>query len=391
MPHFKLKLQNPLNIPVKIWVLAPFIETKDENLDYYYDFSQSIAEYTKVFDALQLQWQWQPVTIDDYSIVIDSICREKDQNISFPIVLNICDGDEINGTPGISVVRLLAKKGLVYTGAEEFFYHITTSKIAMKQAFDNSKVPTAKWEAIHTESQDISGIFERLGSPIIVKPSISGGSMGVGTKNVVYNEPEVKQLITKMFEGYRGWNLVTDGLIAESFIAGPEYTCFIIGSYNEPNNAIVYEPVERIFHPSLPENEKFLSFDRLWEIYEEETAMPNEENFYEYEQVGNDIIDEIKQLSWDAYVSVNGTGYTRIDLRKDKQTGKLYVLEANAQCGISDDENFTSIGAILRISGKTFTELVKEIIIESVDRSNTNSFTAPQKNADILITTAATR
>ena len=51
-----------------------------------------------------------------------------------------------------------------------------------------------------------------------------------------------------------------------------------------------------------------------------------------------------------------------MDLRLDKATGKIYVLEVNAQCGLSEDEDYTSIGAILRLSGKTFTELVKEII-----------------------------
>ena len=40
----------------------------------------------------------------------------------------------------------------------------------------------------------------------------------------------------------------------------------------------------------------------------------------------------------------------------------MYVLEVNAQCGISEDENYTSIGAILRLSGNTFTDLVTDII-----------------------------
>jgi len=44
----------------------------------------------------------------------------------------------------------------------------------------------------------------------------------------------------------------------------------------------------------------------------------------------------------------------------------LFVLEANAQCGISDDENFTSIGAILKHSNISFTSLVKEIIENSL-------------------------
>lgn len=151
-----------------------------------------------------------------------------------------------------------------------------------------------------------------------------------------------------MFEGYRGWNLTAAGIIAEKFITGREFTVLISGSYTNPANAVIYTPIERVFHSSLPAREKFLSFDRLWEIYEEESAMPNEENFYEYQAAPADLVEQIKKLSWDAYVATRGKGYTRIDLRMDESSGKLFVLEVNAQCGISEDENFTSIGAILR-------------------------------------------
>ena len=357
------------NHQIKVWVLAPHLQTADANIDYYYDFTQSIAEYEKVFAELDIEWKWQPVTIEDYAAIIDAIVKEKDFGSKTPVVFNLCDGDEINGTPGISVVRLLAEKGLIYTGADEYFYNITTSKIPMKQAFDKAGVASAAWKAIHDKDADTENIFEELGTPIIIKPSVSGGSMGVGVKNVVYNHTELKEQVDKMFAGYRGWDLAADGLIAESFINGPEFTVLISGSYNNPKDAKIYTPVERVFHESLPEHEKFLSFDRLWEIYEEETAMPNEANFYEYELPDASLIEEIKRISWDAFIACKGCGYTRADVRMDKETGKLYVLEVNAQCGLSEDEDFTSIGAILRLSGKTFTELVAEIINDAFTRN----------------------
>ena len=353
---------------LKVWVLAPYLITNDANIDYYYDFSQSIEEYTKTFAALNINWQWQPVTMNDYAAIIDDIAAEKEAGIFFPLVFNICDGDEINGTPGISVVKLLEEKGLVYTGSDEYFYNITTSKIPMKEAFDKHYVPNARWEAIKIKEQYTNGIFDRLGTPIIVKPSVSGGSMGVGIKNVVENKAELNEQIYKMFDGYRGWNLAADGLIAESFITGPEYTVLIVGSYDKPGEANIYTPVERIFHPSLPDKEKFLSFDRLWEIYEDEEPMPNEGNFYEYEIPAAALIDAIQKISWDAYVACKGKGYTRVDVRMDSATKKLYVLEVNAQCGLSEDENYTSIGAILRVSNKTFAELVIEIINDAFVR-----------------------
>ena len=367
-----MALNNPLSSLsphlIKVWVLAPHLVSGDANIEYYYDFSQSIAEYEKTFTELGIEWKWQPVTLKDYRSVIRSIVKEKESGNKTPVVFNLCDGDEINGTPGISVVQFLEEKGLLYTGSDEFFYHITTSKIPMKRAFDKAKVPSAKWEAISSTNQKLDSIFLKLGSPIIVKPSISGGSMGVGIKNVVHNQTELQDQVSKMFEGYRGWDLAADGLITESFITGPEFTVLISGSYNNPKDAKIYTPVERVFHASLPEEEKFLSFDRLWEIYEEEAPMPNEANFYEYALPDASLIDEIKKISWDAYVATKGCGYTRVDVRMDKETGKLYVLEVNAQCGLSEDEDFTSIGAILRFSGNTYTELIAEIINDAFTR-----------------------
>ena len=361
MPDLSLAIPK-LKKPIKVWVLAPQLITDDENLDYYYDFSQSIIEYTKTFSELNLNWKWQPVTINNFTSIINEILFEKENNNCVPVVFNICDGDEINATPGISVVKLLQEEGLIFTGADEFFYNITTSKINMKRAFDKARVPTPEWVPIHSQNQDLEVIFENLGNTVIVKPSISGGSMGISTKNVVTNICDLKKQVDKLFSGYRGWNLQGDGLLAESYINGQEYTALIVGSYNDPEKATLYHPVERIFHQSLPENEQFLSFDRLWEIYEEETAMPEEDNFYEYSSPHSSLVEEIKKLSWDAFVAVKGTGYTRVDIRRDRNTGKMYVLEVNAQCGISEDENYTSIGAILKLSGKTFTQLVKEII-----------------------------
>jgi D-alanine-D-alanine ligase len=201
-----------------------------------------------------------------------------------------------------------------------------------------------------------------------VKPAVSGGSMGVGVKNVVSDQPSLQSLVNAMFEGYRGWSLTADGLLVESFITGPEFTVLISGSYDRPEEAKVYAPVERIFHESVPDQEKFLSFDRLWEIYEEETPMPDNGEFYKYGIPDASLIDTIKKISWDAYVATKGYGYTRVDVRMDKNSGKMYVLEVNAQCGLSDDEDYTSIGAILRLSDCTFTALIAEIIYDAIRR-----------------------
>jgi D-alanine-D-alanine ligase len=345
------------------------VKVDDEQIDYYYDFSQSIAEYTSVFNFLTLPWKWQEVNMITFKSVIDFIDEEKNKGDFFPIVLNLCDGDEINGAPGVSVIKYLEEKGIVYTGADEYFYDITTSKIPMKIAFDKAGVPNAPWSYFFNDDDyHPENILSITGTPLIVKPAISGGSMGVGIKNVVETKEELSTLTENLLSGYRGWNLNSGGFIAERFINGPEFTVFISGSFDKPENAVIYTPVERIFHHSLPDKERFLSFERLWEVYETESAMAEDANFYEYGKPEETIIDALKKISWDAFVATKGKGYTRVDIRQDAASGKLYVLELNAQCGISEDENFTSIGAIIKATGKPFSLLVEEILVDAVHR-----------------------
>ena len=353
--------------PYTIWVLAPHLESDDPNIQHYYDFSQSIQEFTNVFDELKAQWKWQPVTMDNYKEIIRSISVSS--NGKTPLILNLCDGDEVNGTPGVSVIHELEKYGLIFTGSDVHFYNTTTSKIPMKKAFDKAGVSTANWRVITDKKGSTKGICKRVGTPIIIKPAVSGGSMGVSVKNVVQTEEELSKRVEEIYKGYHGWNLLVDGLFVEQFITGPEYTTFITGSADDPGNCIVYEPVKRNFHESLPDSEKFLSFDRLWEIYENETPMPENGNFYEYGPAEPSLIPLLKKLSLKAYKSCGGKGYTRIDIRQDASTGKLYMLEVNAQCGLSEDENYTSIGAILKVSNVSFTEIITEIMKDALRRS----------------------
>ena len=352
----------------KVWVLVPSLVSSDSTIDYYYDFTQSILEYTNTFKELGLEWQWQPVTRYDYVTIIDAIASSSDTTDCFPLILNLCDGDEINETPGISVIKYLHEKGLIFTGANELFYSLTTSKIVMKDAFDKANIKTPLWKVIGNIATENNKLLEELGNPLIVKPAISGGSMGIGIKNVVSDVTSMQNLIQELNNGYKGWNLTSGGLIAEQFVKGPEFTCLIVGSFEDKESAIIYTPVERVFHASLPENERFLSFDRLWEIYEEESPMPEEDHFYEYALPQHSIIQLIQQLSWDAYCAVKGIGYARVDLRMNSQNGELFVLEVNAQCGISEDEDYTSIGAILKFSNASFTGLVAAIIKEAILR-----------------------
>jgi D-alanine-D-alanine ligase len=346
-----------------VWILAPQIDTPDSNLQYYYDYEQSKGEYTKAFKEIGCAWEWVNVKMGEIEGVVRKI---KAQTRKTNIVVNLCDGDELNGVPGVSVIEELERHDIVYTGADEWFYRITTSKIPMKEAFDQAGVPTAKWRVIDAYEPVTAGLFREVADVLIVKPAVSAGSMGLGIKNVVSTESELREILSDMKDGYHGWSVDAGGVFVEQFIQGREFTTLVVGSASSPDSLHVYQPIERVFHKSLPEREQFLSFDRLWNLYDKEQPLPGEENLWEYSLAPAELTAELKKITIDAYKAVGGTGYGRVDIRMDSRTGRLYVLEVNAQCGLSEDEDYTSIGAILRFDKKSFTYLTIEIIDDAL-------------------------
>jgi D-alanine-D-alanine ligase len=346
-----------------VCALVPSAPSAGGALDYYNDYDQSRAELDRAFGALGMDWRWQPVTLGDFRDVIDSLVHECAGREL--VVLNLCDGDEINGVPGVSVIRHLDACGVRYTGADEGFYRATTSKIDMKQAFDRAGVPTPAWTVVERGSAAVGDVFTRLGAPLIVKPAVSAGSMGITTRSVVSTVGELLEQLRLLELGYQGWDLAGGGVFVEQFVSGTEFTVLITGSVSQPEHIVVYPPVERVFHHSLPPTEQFLSFDRLWEVYERETPVGVDEYLWEYGSVDAAMTARLSEVSMAAYRSVGGMGYGRVDLRVDAATGAIKVLEVNAQCGLSEDENYTSIGAILRFGGRTFHGLIGEIVADA--------------------------
>ena len=352
---------------LKVWVLVPHVLTCNQDINYYYDFKESYKEFETCFQTLNISWVWLAITNKNYKEKISKIKREKEDGVCFPVVFNMCDGDDINDVPGLNIIQYLNELQLVYTGADTYFYNITTSKIKMKSCFDEHQVCTSFWKVLL--DSNLQQVFDSITKPIIIKPSVSAGSLGIGVQNVVNSFDEFKKIYLKLKKSNTSeWKLNHGGFLAESFIKGCEFTTFIVGSYSFPKLAKIYTPVERIFHASLPEEEKFLSYERLWEIYENESSMPNQEDFFQYHLPPPELIEEIKSLSWQAFCALKGMGYARVDLRYDTQTKTCYVLEVNAQCGLSEDENFTSIGAILKYCNLGFDDLVIDIINDAFAR-----------------------
>lgn len=304
----------------------------------------------RAFQAMGVPWTWVPVTLLDIHMRVEAARKEG------ATVLNLCDGDDAQGLPGVQVIEALDGSGVAYTGSDRFFYGITTSRRAMKLRFRAGAVPQADWWCVATPGADLS----ELRYPVILKPDVSGGSYGIETSSVVRNLLEARRQLDRLFSGaLHGRDFRHDGVIAEEFVDGSEFSVLVVGDWNDPGGLEVYPPVERFFADGWP---RILTYEINWERYEGDRPPISDKPGFWHGKVESAPVQDLVDLARRAYVAVGGIGYGRVDLRRCRTSGRIVVLEVNANCGLSSDPHSSTVGAILSIHASSFSDLVGRIL-----------------------------
>jgi D-alanine-D-alanine ligase len=360
--------------PFEAWrptvsVFIPYFD-KDGRLESpEYDLPAFREELHSWFTALGYEWRWVPVTLNNLRSTIDEL--EPSRLANRCLVMNLCDGNEVDGSPGVSVVRALEDAAIPFTGSSSFFYDITTCKVALKTKLREHGVPTAPFVPLRDLPSDVARLETEVGFPAFVKPEVSAGSGGIGLKSRAHHAGEVMARVTALLASEDGEFYRRSGIFAERFIDGPEFTVLVVADRRAPLGARAYPPAQRLFHSSLPRHERFLSYDRYWSEYKEESRLPEGEPFYRFGQAPAHLRRRLSDLAVRAFVAVGGQGYGRVDVRLEERTDELFVLEVNANCGISGDKE-TSVGEILLQSEIPATSLVAEILRDAYDRHASN-------------------
>ncbi len=364
MPHFG---NNPLLGEVRpvVWTLTPFRLEDAMLVSESYDWCYYKRELATTLRSLGVPWILQPVVPGTVNEVVSQI---REGAAAGPtLVFNLCDGYDRQGMPGLSVPRALEAAGLSFTGAGAEFYSISESKVEMKRRFREAGVSTADWVAL-PDSGPVSGVIEQLGAPVLVKPAGSSSSYGIGLKSVVNTDEGAAARRDELRCGeYARW-LAGDTIMAEQFLDGPEYTVLVGGYADNPAGIWLLPPAERIFDESIPEAERFLSCDRYWGWYDEESPPPDGRPFYTHRLAPPGVVPKLEDLARRAYCAVQGHGYGRVDIRGDRRTGELYVLEVNANCGLSGGRE-SSCGSILELAGISYRDLIGRILEQVLRKS----------------------
>lgn len=348
-----------------VWALIPHSLEGDRLTAATYDNERTKSELAASFAALELPWVWQPVVLGSMADVIEQVTASGARRPT--VAFNFCDGLDRDGTPGLSLVKELAKAGVPFTGSDARFYETSTYKIRMKQLFAVHGVETAPWEVLPRTGR-LRGVCARLGAPLMVKPDVSCASCGITLRSKVCSDAELEARRDELRTRDMVNLLLESDIYTERYLAGDEYTVFVGGFRDDPDHIWTLPPARRRFAASIPEAERFLTYDRYWGYFREESTPDAGEPFYRYELVAGDLREELVDLAKRAYCAADGFGYARVDVRRDTVNGRLSVLEVNANCGLSGD-NETSTGWILQLMGWHFPGLLRRIIDQTLQRA----------------------
>lgn len=272
------------------------------------------------------------------------------------VVMNLVDGQESDGWPGISILRLVEASGIAFTGATSAFFSLDTSKQGIKKHLLETGLTPGYYD-LSVEPEDVDYALQQINKlrmPIIVKPSPSSGSRGITGKSVTWDAREALEIARKIRKEF-------GGCYVEEFIAGREFSALVSGDIN--CGIKTYVVMERVFSQQVDLYQRFLSYDMKWVEWGLDAnsgkkwwpaiAPPEEQA-------------KLQDASRRIYEAVGGCGYCRMDLRMDLQ-GNVYVVDVNANCSVDCDEG-SAMGLILQASDLSLTHFLETMLQYGMQR-----------------------
>jgi len=263
------------------------------------------APYMQGFD-------WEMVTLKDP--ILDILRGLKEQN-ELDVYLNLCEGNEIDDTPGwkyqgIDVVRALEELDMPYTGADPKFFDPTREE--MQAAADANGVNFAKGYRV-TSVEEAQRLVKNLRYPIMVKHPKSYGSTGMFRESRVDTPEQLAKQVERICAEFGAARM-------EEFIVGKEYNVLVVDNPDDLSNPIAYPPAELIFPPG----EEFWHTDVKWDY-----NVP-----FDFKEVTDpEMIPRLHDIAIRMYKAMDGVAYGRCDIRMNEQ-GELFVLEINPNAAI---------------------------------------------------------
>jgi len=225
--------------------------------------------------------------------------------------------------------------GIPYTGSGVMASALAMDKVATKRIWLSHQLRTADFEVLSVDElsiDNLKGVAQRIGYPLMVKPPHEGSSIGVSK-------------VTDLASFEKAVNLAKQydrEILCERFITGQELTCPVLGEGHDARAL----PVVRIQAPEGAYDYQNKYFTDVVQYHCPSGLHP-------------ELDERVQDLSLRAYRALGCRGWGRIDLMLDDQTREPYLLEMNTSPGMT---SHSLVPMSAKASGVAYEDLCLEIL-----------------------------
>jgi D-alanine-D-alanine ligase len=207
-------------------------------------------------------------------------------------------------------------------------------KIRTKQVWLSLGLPTPRYARL-PKGADVHAAARGIGLPVIVKPSSEGSSVGVSR---VFDDAGLESAV-ELAARYPG------ELLMEQMVVGDELTVGILG--------------DGATHQALPS----IRIVPKGEWYDYNAKYIAEDTQYLCPGLEGEAEAEIRRIALAAFLAAGCTGWGRVDVMRDRETGSFYLLEVNTAPGMT---SHSLVPKAARQVGIGFEELCWRILEQTV-------------------------
>jgi len=278
------------------------------------------TEYCVVSTLRRAGHEVFPLGVGSNLGVIRNAIHELEPHIAF----NLLEGFDDVATWDQNVVAYLQLSKMPYTGGNSRGLLLARDKAIAKKLLTYHRIPVADFAVFPRGRKKKRP--KRLAFPLIVKSLTLDASIGISQASIVDGDDKLAERVEFIHE-----SIGTDALV-ESYIEGRELYVGILG-----NQQLEVLPIWELSFTKMPEEKRRIATERLkWSLtYQKKHGVVSAEAKDLPEETAARIRDVCKRT----YRNLMLSGCARIDLRLT-EAGQAYVIEANPNPQLSEDEDF---------------------------------------------------
>jgi D-alanine-D-alanine ligase len=261
------------------------------------------------------------------------------------LIFNNCDGFDGSNQAASLVARLLEDKGFIHTGASAEAVELCINKPQAKVKLTRFNIPTPLFQVFLDPEDEF-----HINFPVIVKPAVEDGSIGISLKSVVSSENQLRHQVKLVLDTY------DEPVLVEEFIIGRELAVAMLGNDPIETLPVTEDDYSRIKNPL----KRLLTYESKWdETSRYYTLIPSKTPA----DLSPHELSLVQETAKNSFRAVGLRDFGRVDIRL--RDGIPYVIDINEVPDLALDAGFWNSA---KVAGLTYPQMVDRIVKNALKR-----------------------